>query len=93
MYSGHTTGSRIFRVNHLLFFIDPVTGVHTQNIESYWNHCKVKIEEGEGSSLGYAGWVSQQVHVEGTRGTQLVPTYLTQFCRKSVGSTPSKPKF
>ena len=31
-------------VNHSLHFVDPVTGVHTQNIESYWNRVKTKFK-------------------------------------------------
>jgi hypothetical protein len=27
-------------VNHSRHFVDPITGVHTQNIESYWNRVK-----------------------------------------------------
>ena len=29
-------------VNHSLHFIEPNTGVHTQNIESYWSRVKTK---------------------------------------------------
>ena len=33
--SSHST------VNHLLKFVDPVTGTRTQNVESYWNRVKI----------------------------------------------------
>ena len=40
--SSHST------VNHSLHFVDPQTGVHTQNIESYWNRVKYKIKTMKG---------------------------------------------
>ena len=35
-------------VNHSLHFVDPVTGVHTQNVESYWNRVKTKLKRMRG---------------------------------------------
>ena len=35
-------------VNHSLTFIDPITGTHTQNIESYWNRVKTKFKSMKG---------------------------------------------
>ena len=36
------------QVNHSVDFIDPQTGVHTQNIESYWNRVKTKLKRMKG---------------------------------------------
>ena len=35
-------------VNHSLHFVDPTTGVHTQNVESYWNRVKGKFKRMKG---------------------------------------------
>ena len=35
-------------VNHSLNFVDPTTGVHTQNIESYWSRVKRKFKAMKG---------------------------------------------
>ena len=35
-------------VNHSLHFVDPVTGVHTQNVESYCGRVKRKIKHMKG---------------------------------------------
>lgn len=35
-------------VNHSINFVDSATGVHTQNIESYWNRVKTKFKRMKG---------------------------------------------
>ena len=35
-------------VNHSLHFVDPATGIHTQNVESYWNRVKGKFKRMKG---------------------------------------------
>ena len=31
-------------VNHSLHFLNPITGIHTQHIESYWSRAKAKLK-------------------------------------------------
>ena len=40
--------SRHQTVNHSLHFKDPVTGAHTEHIESYWNRVKTKLKRMKG---------------------------------------------
>ncbi|XP_066934475.1 uncharacterized protein [Clytia hemisphaerica] len=40
-------------VNHTYHFVDPQTGAHTQNIESYWNIFKLKLKAMEGIQLQF----------------------------------------
>ena len=35
-------------VNHSVTFIDPTTGTHTQNAESYWNRINIKLKKMRG---------------------------------------------
>ena len=35
-------------VNHSVTFVDPTTGVHTQNVESYWCRVKTKLKRMRG---------------------------------------------
>ena len=47
-------------VNQSLNFVDPTKGVHTQNIESYWNRVKTKFKRIRGftSQCSHPTWMN-----------------------------------
>ena len=55
-------------VNHSLHFVDPATGTHTQNIESYWGRVKRRIKNMKGCRASELPSYLDEltVHVEGT---------------------------
>ena len=46
-------------VNHSIEFVDPVTGTHTQNVESYWNRVKIRFKKMKGCHESQLpdGWI------------------------------------
>ena len=47
-------------VNHSIEFVDSVTGVHTENIESYWNRTKIKLKRMRGChELELSGYLDE----------------------------------
>ena len=44
-------------------FVEPHTGVHTQNIESYWSKQKYRIQKNERSEKGTSGLIPKKIHV------------------------------
>ena len=47
-------------VDHSMGFVEPETGVHAQNIESYWNTKKAKIKKMWGCSRASLHWHLQE---------------------------------
>ena len=43
-----TRNAREMQPNHSLHFVDPATGVHRQNIESYWSRVKRRFKRMKG---------------------------------------------
>ena len=54
-------------LNHSVnFAVEPSTGVHTQNVKSYWNRVKNKVKTDERMPWSPTPKLSGQVYVEGT---------------------------
>ena len=54
------TGLSHRTVNHSINFVKPITGVHTQNIESYWNVKKTLIKKMRGCQQKLLHWYLQE---------------------------------
>ena len=78
--SSHST------VNHSLEFVDPVTGTHTQNVESYWNRVKIRFKKMKGchesqlpSYLDEFMWRERYGSTAGTALDSIISNIATQY--------------
>ena len=73
-------------VNHSLHFVDPVTGVHTQHVESYWQRVKGKLKRMKGchhqqltSYLDEFLWRERYGKSAGTAWTNILQDIAVQY--------------
>ena len=57
-------------VNHSLIFVDPTTGVHTQNVESYWSQVKLKFKQMKGVDAQELPSYIDEFYVKSSTGEQ-----------------------
>ena len=67
-------------VNHSLHFVDPTTGVHTQNVESYWNRVKGKFKKMKGVHEGMLDSYMDEFMWRERHG-RTAPTAASSLCR------------
>ena len=70
-------------VNHSLHFVDPATGTHTQNVESYWNRVKTKFKRMKGCEWPPAPKLFGRIYVEGKAWPQSQRSLPCYPCRYS----------
>ena len=82
--TSHTT------VNHSLHFVDPATGVHTQNVESYWARVKLKFKKMKGchetqlpSYLDEFMWRERYINADSYRSSVMMLSY--SLCADTEG--------
>ena len=66
-------------VNHSLHFIDPGTGIHTQNVKSYWNRVKGKFKRMKGVHEEMMSSYLDEFMLQERHGPT-ASTVLTNFC-------------
>ena len=68
-------------VNHSLNFVHPVTGVHTQNVESYWNRVKTKFKRMKGVHHDMLTSYMDEFMWRERHGGSSAPTVMVSICR------------
>ena len=59
-YSRVASLPNVATVNHSVEFVDSTTGVHTENVESYWNRVKIKLKRMRGChELELSGYLDE----------------------------------
>ena len=74
-------------VNHSITFVDPATGTHTQNIESYWSRAKRKLKTMKGChALNWPATWTNSCGVNASAKQKLMP--LETFASTFRNNTP-----